>query len=66
MFGTNPNVGLLNPLAGKPQMMGKSMAGNTMNVGGMGIGGKPLGLGQGVGVQPVTQKDLNRKNSRIN
>ena len=60
MFGTNPNVGLLNPLAGKPVAQ-KNIGGNTMMV-----GAKTMGLGQGVGVQPITQKDLNRKNSRMN
>ena len=39
MFGTNPNVGLLNPLAGKPVAQ-KNMGGNTMMV-----GAKTMGLG---------------------
>ena len=44
MFGTNPNVGVLNPLAGKPQTTGKIMnnqmgMGMGMGIGGMGIGG---------------------------
>lgn len=43
MFGTNPNVGLLNPLAGKPQT-GK-VGVNTMSMGGMAIGAKAMGVG---------------------
>ena len=58
MFGTNPNVGVINPLGAKPQT-GKQ----TMVVG----GNKALGLGMGInGSQPTTlpTKD-GRKNSRM-
>ena len=57
MFGTNPNVGVINPLAAKPQ------TGKTMVVGGtkgMGIGG----MGMGIGGNAV-KADPNRKNSRL-
>ena len=46
MFGTNPNVGVLNPLAGKPQTgknMTQSIKGGPVmpgiGVGGVGVGG---------------------------
>lgn len=73
MFGTNPNVGVLNPLAGKPQtgkqgtqmmMVGGNKPGMGMGIGGTGIGGVTGAMNTG-GV-PVNQKDINRKNSRIN
>jgi hypothetical protein len=49
MFGTNPNVGVLNPLATKGQN-GKAMQmapmgapmGMAMGIGGMGMGGKGM------------------------
>jgi hypothetical protein len=56
MFGTNPNVGVLNPLAGKPGA-GKANGMPPMMMGGMGIGGKGMGMGiggNGIGVQPIT------------
>ena len=69
MFGTNPNVGVMNPL-----QMGKPQTGKGQTMPGMGIGGKGMGMGIG-GTQVVAgaaaagsanQKELNRKNSRIN
>ena len=43
MFGTNPNVGIINPLAGKPQtgkqtMMIGGKGGMQGGIGGMGMG----------------------------
>ena len=66
MFGTNPNVGIINPLAGKPQT-GKQ----TMIVGAKGMQGGIGGMGMGIsgstpgGALNNIQKDVGRKNSRL-
>ncbi len=62
MFGTNPNVGVINPLGTKPQT-GKQ----TMIVGGnKGMPGMGMGIGMGItgGQAGIPSKD-GRKNSRM-
>ena len=62
MFGTNPNVGFINPLSQKPQTGKQTIVGGNKGMGmAMGIGG--MGIG---GAQPsaLPTKD-GRKNSRM-
>ena len=60
MFGTNPMVGVMDPLANKPQT-GKPGRGNPMPNKAM-VGGTGMMM---TGNTNMNQKDIARKNSRI-
>jgi len=65
MFGTNPNVGIINPLGGKPQTGKQTIVGAK----GMGMAGGIGGVGMGItGGTPGGAMNLakdGRKNSRM-
>lgn len=65
MFGTNPNVGVINPLGAKPQTGKQSMVGGMgMGIGGVGVGGTKAGMGGISGNNMAAIKD-GRKQSRM-
>ena len=65
MFGTNPNVGVINPLGQKPQTGKQTIIGGKGMPGmGMGIGGMGMGLTGNTPANAMNLKD-GRKNSRM-
>lgn len=69
MFGTNPNVGVINPLGQKPQTGKQTIIGGGKGMPGMGMGIGGMGMGMGLtGSTPANMmnniKD-GRKNSRM-
>ena len=53
MFGTNPNVGVINPIGKGPGPMAKQP---SMAIGGVGAAGKGMGIGgMGISGAPPTQ-----------
>lgn len=64
MFGTNPNVGFLNPVQ-KPQTGKQTIVGTGKGMGpAMGIGGMGMGLTGSTPANALNLKD-GRKNSRL-
>ena len=64
MFGTNPNVGYINPLVQKPQTGKQTIVGAAGKGVGMGIGGMGMGLTGSTPANALNLKD-GRKNSKL-